>query len=84
VAKEFLLRLLREDAPERASLRHLLVLLLLRKKAVKVVDQFVRDGTDVMVLGVPPDEQVFEVPCLDIDEAEAEKLREELGRLFAL
>ena len=84
VAKEFLVRLLREDAEERASLRYLLVLLLLRKKLVKVSDQFTRDGRDVMVLSVPPDEAVHEVPCLEIDEAEAEKLRDELGRLFAL
>lgn len=84
VAREFLLRLLREDAPERASLRYLLVLLLMRKKAVKVTDQFVREGTERMVLSVPPDEQSFEVPCLPIDEAEAAKLREDLGRLFAL
>ena len=84
VAKEFLLRLLKEDAPERASLRYLLTLLLLRKKHVKVTDQFQRDGADVMVLAVPPDESVFEVPCLEIDEAEAAKLRDELGRLFAL
>lgn len=84
VAREFLLRLLREDEPERASLRYLLVLLLMRKKAVKVTDQFTRDGAEAMVLSVPPDEQVFEVPCLPIDEAEAAKLREDLGRLFAL
>jgi hypothetical protein len=84
VAKEFLVRLLREDAPERASLRYLLVLLLLRKKIVKVTDQFVKDEVEVMVLVVPPDEAVFEVPCLEIDEAEATKLRDELGRLFAL
>jgi hypothetical protein len=84
VAKEFLVRLLREDAAERASLRYLLVLLLLRKRIVKVADQFVRDGAELMVLSVPPDETVYEVPCLDIDEAEATKLRDELGRLFAL
>ncbi len=84
VAKEFLLRLLKEDAPERASLRHLLALLLMRKKAVKVGDQFLKDGVDVMVLSVPPDETVFEVPCVEIDEAEATKLRDDLGRLFAL
>lgn len=84
VAKEFLARLLRENAPEHASLRYLLVLLLLRKKLVKVTDQFTRDGTDVMVVAVPPEETVHEVACVDLDEAESERLREELGRLFAL
>jgi hypothetical protein len=84
VAREFLVRLLKEDAAERASLRYLLALLLMRKKAVKVSDQFLKDGVEVMVLSVPPDETVFEVPCLEIDEAEAAKLRDELGRLFAL
>jgi hypothetical protein len=84
VAKEFLLRLLKEDAPERASLRYLLALLLMRKKAVKVGDQFVKDGVETLVLSVPPDETAFEVACPPIDEAEATKLRDELGRLFAL
>lgn len=84
VAREFLLRLLKEDAAERASLRYLLALLLMRKKGVKISDQFMRDGVEVMVVSVPPDEAVFEIPCLAIDEAEAGKLRDELGRLFAL
>lgn len=84
VAKEFLLRLFQENAPERASLRYLLTLLLMRKKLVKVNDQFVRDGVEVMIAVVPPDETAYEVPCLELDEAETTKLREELGRLFAL
>jgi hypothetical protein len=84
VAREFLLRLFQENAPERASLRYLLTLLLLRKKLVKVTDQFVRDGVEVMIAHVPPDETAYEVPCLELDEAETTKLREELGRLFAL
>jgi hypothetical protein len=84
MAKEFLLRLLKEDAPERASLRYLLALLLMRKKAVKVSDQFVKDGVERMVISIPPDETAFEVACLELDEAETTKLREELGRLFAL
>ncbi len=84
VAREFLKRLFQENAPERASLRYLLTLLLLRKKLVKVTDQFVRDGVEVMIANVPPDETAYEVSCLELDEAETTKLREELGRLFAL
>lgn len=84
IARDFLLRLLRENAPERASLRYLLTLLLMRKRLVKVTEQFVRDGVEVMVASVPPDEAAYEVACLELDEAETTKLRDELGRLFAL
>lgn len=84
VAREFLLRLLQEDAPERASLRYLLTLLLLRKRIVRVADQFRDERGDVMTVRIPPDDTVHEVPCPDIDEAEAAALREQLGRLFDL
>jgi hypothetical protein len=85
VAKEFLQRLLREDDPARRSLRYLLTLLLLRKRAVVLVGQEPRDGVDVLAVRVPPDEEtVHEIPCVELDEAETERLRDELGRLFQL
>ncbi len=84
IAREFLVRLLREDAPERAPLRYLLVLLLLRKKVVEVTEQFTDARGDVMVVRVPPEETTWEVLCADIGEEEAASLREELGRLFSL
>ena len=84
VAREFLVRLLREDAPERASLRYLLTLLLLRKRIVRVEDQFHDERGEVMTVRIPPDEALHEVPCPEIDEAEAEALRHQIGRLFDL
>lgn len=84
VAREFLVRLLREGDPERASLRYLLTLLLLRKRGVKVVEQFSDERGDVMVVTLPPEDATWEVPCPELDEAETETLRDELGRLFDL
>lgn len=84
VARDFLLRLLRENADERASLRYLLCLMLLRKRGVKLLEQFTDGRGDVMVVSVPPDEAQHEVVCVDIDEAESDSLREQLGRLFDL
>lgn len=86
VAKEFLLRLLAEADPARDSLRYLLTLLLLRKKIVVLVGQE-PDGTgaEVMTLRVPPDEEtVHQVRCVDLDQAETDRLRDELGRLFQI
>jgi hypothetical protein len=85
VAREFLRRLLREGAPERASLRYLLALLLMRKRVVKVLEQYSDERGDVMVVTIrPEDEESHEIVCAEIDEAESESLREELGRLFDL
>ena len=85
MARQFLLRLLAEDAPERASLRYLLVLLLLRKRVVQVEDQF-RDAErgERMTFVLPPDDAVHEIACPELDEAETESLREQLGQLFDL
>ena len=84
VAREFLDRLLQEDAPERASLRYLLTLMLMRKRGVKVLEQFTDERGEVMVVTMPPDERPWEIPCPEIDAAESESLRDELGRLFDL
>lgn len=85
VAKEFLQRLLREEDPSRDSLRYLLALLLLRKKCVVLVGQNQTETGEVMVVRVPPDEEtVHELKVVDLDEAETERLREELGKLFSL
>ena len=84
VAREFLVRLLREDDPARASLRYLLTLLLLRKRVVRVEEQFSDERGEVMAVRLPPDETVHEIVCPEIDEAEAETLRDQIGRLFDL
>ena len=84
VAREFLVRLLREDAPERESLRYLLALMLMRKRGVKLVEQYTDSRGEVMTFTVPPHEEEHEVVCADIDEEEADGLRAELDRLFDL
>jgi len=85
VAKEFLQRLLREGDPSRESLRYLLTLLLLRNRVVVLVGQERGETGDVLTIRVPPDEDTLhEIPCPELDEAETERLRDELGRLFEL
>lgn len=84
MAREFLLRLLRDDDPSRASLRYLLVLMLMRKRAVVVVGQEERGGAEVMTVRVPPDETLHDVAAVEIDEQESLRLRDEIGRLFDL
>jgi hypothetical protein len=84
VAREFLQRLLRDEDPSRASLRWLLALLLMRKKAIAVEGTEERDGREVMTVRFPPSDDVHEIVAVEIDEAETERLREELGRLFQL
>ncbi len=84
VAREFLVRLLAEGGEEREALRYLLVLLLMRKRIVRLHEQIDRDGVDVMIVTIPPSDEPHEISCPPIDEAEAESLRAELGRLFDL
>ncbi|MCG3134778.1 MAG: hypothetical protein HMLKMBBP_02145 [Planctomycetes bacterium] len=84
MAREFLLRLLRDDDPARASLRYLLVLMLMRKRVVVVVGQEERLGAEVMTVRLPPDETLHEVAAVEIDEEESLRLRDEIGRLFDL
>lgn len=84
VAREFLVRLLREDAPERASLRYLLTLLLMRKRVVRVDEQFADERGEVMTVRLPPDETPYEIPCPEIGAEEADSLRGQIGRLFDL
>lgn len=81
-AREFLVRLIREDAPERASLRYLLVLMLLRKRLVKLHGEG-EDG-EALVVEVPPDVPPTEIACPELTPEETDSLREELGRLFDL
>jgi len=84
VAREFLQRLLGQDDPERASLRYLLTLLLMRKRVVKVTEQFSDERGDVMSIRFPPADTLHEVVCCELGEDETESLREQLGELFDL
>ncbi len=84
VAREFLVRLLDERAPERAPLRYLLALLLMRKRLVKVIEQFSDERGEMMLVRLPPDETPHEIECPELDESVTESLRADLGRLFDL
>ncbi len=84
VAREFLLRLLQENAPDRVSLRYLLALLLMRKRIVRVEEQLHDDRGEIMVVRVRGHESPWEIVCPEIDETEAEWLRDQLGVLFNL
>jgi len=84
VAREFLQRLLGQNDPDRASLRYLLTLLLMRKRIVKVTEQFSDERGDVMSIRFPPGDDLFEVVCCELSEEETDSLREQLGALFEL
>ena len=85
VARDFLQRLLQHDDAERDSLRYLLALLLMRKRVVKVLEQFTDEhGAERMTFTLPPDETEHQIPCPEIDEDESTTLRDQLGRLFDL
>jgi len=84
VAREFLERLLQQDDPDRASLRYLLTLLLMRKRIVKVTEQFSDERGEVMSIRFPPGDTIHEVLCCELGEEETETLREQLGELFDL
>ena len=88
VAREFLRRLLAETdenaAEERAPLRYLLALLLMRKRIVRVHEQFKDERGEIMVIRIPPSEDVHEITCPELGEEETESLRDQLGALFDL
>jgi hypothetical protein len=84
VAREFLQRLLDQGDPERASLRYLLTLLLMRKRIVKVAEHFTDKRGEVMAIRFPPADAIFEVVCCELSEDETDSLREQLGELFDL
>ena len=84
LAAEFLRRLAAEPDPARAPLAHLLALLLVRKRAVRLLD-------------IPPDEngprarvefhdggEPLETPAPPLTEDDVPSLQEELGRLVDL
>lgn len=85
VARDFLVRLLQKPDPSQDSLRYLLSLLLMRKRVVRVLEQFTgEDGVERMTFRIPSDETEHEIPCPELDEDESTSLREQLGRLFDL
>jgi hypothetical protein len=86
LAKEFLVRLVREADPERQKVALVLTLLLLRKRRVKVLAERVGDAGRVMDLVIPAKEGDLEVelPAPELKSDETEEITAELGRLFGL
>lgn len=80
MAREFLERLLREDAGGRAGVAMALTLVLARKRRLTLVEQ--RETS--LLVRWPKEESTFEVPAPILTEAETESLQQELLRLFEL
>ena len=88
MARDFLVRLCREENAERQGLTYILTLLLLRKRRVKLVTQRVENEVTVMDLTVKTGEgdevEEITVPVTDLTEEETTEIESELGRLFGL
>lgn len=86
LAREFLLRLVKEEDPAHAKIALVLTLLLLRKRRVKVTGEKDVDGVRVMEIVVPGEEGdvAARVPAPEVSPEEAAEITEELGRLFGL
>jgi hypothetical protein len=88
MARDFLVRLCREENPERQGLVYILTLLLLRKRRVKLVTQRVENDVMVMDLTVKTGEgdeiEEITVPAKELSEEETAEIEAELGRLFGL
>jgi hypothetical protein len=88
MARDFLVRLCREQTPERQGLTYILTLLLLRKRRLKLVTQRVEDEVTVMDLTVKTGEadevEEITVPVVELSEEETAEIESELGRLFGL
>jgi hypothetical protein len=86
LAKEFLLRLVREGDPAHAKVALVLTLLLLRKRRVKLVGESGTGEEKVMRILVAAEEGEVSarVPAPPVPPEEVAGITEELGRLFGL
>jgi hypothetical protein len=86
LAREFLLRLVREDDPSRRNLACILTLLLLRKRKVKLRGQRSEGEATILEVSVPTDEAEaeIEVESRDLSDEETAEITAELSRLFGL
>ena len=86
MARDFLLRLAREDNPERHTLMFILALLLMRKRKVKLIEQRVEGDRPVMefLLPLAEGEETIVIPSVHPTEEETDEIELELGRLFGL
>jgi hypothetical protein len=84
MARDFLLRLASADDPEQGNLMHILTLLLLRKRKVKLLAQRVLEGRPVMELVVPAvtGDVEITVPATTPGDEETAALEAEVARLF--
>jgi hypothetical protein len=78
MAQDFLRRLLAEGDPERAAVCLTLALLLARKRRIVVLAQ----EPDRLRARWPRETEEFDVPAPAVGEADAERLQQELMRLF--
>jgi hypothetical protein len=90
MARDFLVRLCREENPERQGLVYILTLLLLRKRRVKLLTQRVDPETEATVMdctvktGEAEEIEEISVPVCELSEEETKEIEAELGRLFGL
>ena len=86
LAKEFLLRLLKERDPAHEKIALVLTLLLLRKRKLKLRGERGDGGVRAMELTIPTEagEMDVTVPAPDVAPEEAAEITAELGRLFGL
>jgi hypothetical protein len=86
LAKEFLLRLVKEADPEKHKVALVLALLLLRKRRVKLLGERGTDEGRVMDLVIPAKSGDLEVPlpAPDLEDSETDEITAQLGRLFGL
>lgn len=78
LAQDFLRRLLAEGDPGRGAVCLTLALLLARKRRLVILAQEAR----VLKARWPRETEVFEVPAPEVGEADAERLQQDLLRLF--
>jgi hypothetical protein len=84
LAAEFLRRLAAEGGEGRGALAHLLALLLVRKRLVKITDLPSKDGTPRARVEFHDGREPLEIPAPRLSEDDVPSLREELGRLLDL
>ena len=80
MARQFLVRLLEQGDEARAGVCLALALLLVRKRRLNLVEQ----AEGVLVVRWPRQTETFTVPAPELTEADAERLEQELQRLFEL
>ncbi len=82
LAAEFLRRLAGESDPARAPLAHLLALLLVRKRVVRLVE--IPGGAPRLRVEFHDGREALEIPAPPLSDADIPSLREELGGLLDL